>query len=155
MEWPSDVINAPAGFEFKPEDKRAFAAAYLKTPNDPLTAARSVFGTTQWALGKASWVAMHWPSDPDVLLLKQEISEDTDLEDLPSKAEAARRVWNWTEHGVGVSKEKLEAMRLYSEMLGFIEKPTGASANATVTMPPVIKFVLDDDSDAEPASTDT
>lgn len=155
MSWPSETAKAASGFEFAPEDKRKFAAALLKTPKDPLTAARSVFGTSSWALGKASYVATVWPDDPEVLLLKQELSEATDIEDLPSKAEAARRVWEWTEDGSRVTKEKTEAMRVYLEMRGFIEKPSAAVATATVTMPPVITFVLDDDNDTESSSADT
>jgi len=150
--WPnSQTQTQQAIFEFAPDDKRKFAAAILKNPK-PLEAAISVFGGGPSMLGKALFAANNWPEDFEVLALKQELlADEGNTELLPSKAKAARRVWEWTEAGQAPSKERLEAMRLYCEMQNFIDKP--GSSNVSVTMPPVIKFVLAEDDAASGTNT--
>ncbi len=149
--WPS-ISEPQQPFEFAPDDKRKFAAALLKNPQ-PLEAAISVFGGGASTLGKALFAATNWPNDFEVIKLKQELLDDEqNTELLPSKAKAARRVWEWTETGQSVSKERLEAMRLYCEMRNFIEKP-GTNSSVQVTMPPKIVFQLATDDAA--SGTDT
>ena len=147
--WPNPQPQQP--FEFALDDKRKFAAAILKNPK-PLEAAVAVFGGSPSVLGKALYAATHWPEDHEVISLKLELLNDEEnIELLPSKAKAARRVWEWTEAGQAPSKERLDAMRLYCEMQNFIDKP--GSSNVNVTMPPVIKFVLAEDDDASGTNT--
>jgi hypothetical protein len=110
--WPSDAqIN---------EEKRAFVRAWLKI-SDPFKAAVAVFGPLQ--ASKCLKVADEWPKDSLVLALKEELLEENGEEAfLPSKAELARRVIDTADGFIQV-ENKLKALRLYAEVMGFIAKP--------------------------------
>lgn len=110
--WPSDTaIN---------DEKRAFARAWLRQ-SDPFKAAVAIFGPLQ--ASKCLKVADEWPRDLQVLKIKEELLEEGGEEAfLPSKSELARRVIDTADGFIHV-ENKLKALRLYAEVMGFITKP--------------------------------
>jgi hypothetical protein len=108
--------------------KDAFAAALLRSPDDPFTAALAVFGTdTRTAL----YVSQEWVRDLYVLQKQAELLEQFGEDEfLPSKATLARDVFNFA-RSTKDGKEKIAAYKLYAEVRGMIEKQT-AIANVTV-----------------------
>jgi len=103
----------------------------LQFPNDPFGNALKLFGTNTV---RALEVSQTWVHDFYVLSkqadLLAEFGEDYFL---PSKAIAARRVFDLAEMQNRDAKDRLAAYRLYAEMRGFIEKGGGININNSVT----------------------
>lgn len=112
------------------EQKKAFAAALLKSPDDPFKAALDAFPEqTSFALR----VAQTWPNDAEVKKLLQELRDSgADLEALPTKADWLREIWDKARNTVDPDDfQKL--MKLYGDGRGFIEKPqTNINAQTAV-----------------------
>jgi hypothetical protein len=115
------------------ELKLKFAAAMLRFPNDPFKAGLEVFGTDT---GRALYVASHWINDPLVCAEKQRIlDDDGEMFGLPSKAEVARKVWDLaTAERPMEDKDRLEMLKFYSSLRGFIEKPKDAAGEGTTNI---------------------
>ena len=74
------------------EEKKAFAYAHLKKPNDAFLAAKMVFPTDS---GKALRAASEWPLLPDVLQFKKDLIEEYgEMHFIVSKADLIREVYD-------------------------------------------------------------
>lgn len=101
--------------------KKAFAFAWLYTPNEPYKAALQVF---QPHTGKALWVADNWLTDPIVIDEKDRLlKEHGSLHFLPDKTQIAREVYELAQSSKSTS-EKLASFKLYSDIMGFVEPKT-------------------------------
>lgn len=100
--------------------KDAFAAAWLRNGDDIFKAALEVFGFAQ--AGKALEYADKWALDPYILEKKKSLLAD-DGEDayLPTKGQIARKILD-AHDKAPMTDDKIKALRLYSELMGFITK---------------------------------
>ena len=110
--------------------KRRFALELLRTPNEPFNAARRVFpADTATAIFKS----VAWPSDPEVLAFIAELTRvEPEQRLLPTKDQMARKIWDIatdTERKVD-PRDRLHGLRLFGEVMGYIEKPGAAAAAA-------------------------
>jgi hypothetical protein len=111
-------MNAPSPKE--QELKAAFALAWLRTPGDPFKAAQTVFGAD---IGTALRVSHEWVNDPYVKdVQRQALDEHGEQEFLPSKFAFAHSILTMSE-GVRDSDVKAKYLRLFGEIMGYIEKP--------------------------------
>lgn len=113
------------------EMKRRFAAEILRKPGNAFEAALSCGLDT----GAALRASVEWLNDEEVLAFKQQLLEDNErgeLAFLPSKAEAARLAWDLANAGPFI-EDRLKALKLYSDILGYIEKPSAVNVNNNVT----------------------
>lgn len=101
------------------EDKRAFALAWLRQPDDAFKAACEIWpNDTQKALKASSF----WVRDPEVIAERERLLDEHGEEAfLPSKHDLAREIWKLTQDGL--REDRIKAMKLYAEVRGFIEKP--------------------------------
>lgn len=108
--------------------KEAFAAALLRSPDNPFKAALTVFGMDT---GAALRAANEWIHDIYVISRCAELLEQFGEElFLPNKTALARRVFELAENPATDKKDKIKAYELYANIRGFIEKQT-AIANVT------------------------
>lgn len=109
--------------------KTAFAAALLKEPNNPFKAAMSVIGDDDPGnTADAAFMATHWPKEKYVMEEMQRLqSKEGELAFLPSKADLARKIWELANKPIDPG-EQAKALKLYGEVMGFIEKP-GTNVN--------------------------
>lgn len=125
MDSPFDT-----NYQFKPDEKKAFAAALLANPKSPFEAAITVFGPSATELGRASYAATYWPQDREVIAFQQDLLKNNGAANfLPTKETASLRVWEWT--NIGPTEDRIKAMKLYCEMNDFIAKP-GANVSVYV-----------------------
>jgi hypothetical protein len=109
------------------ELKKLFALGTLQRPEGAFQVALEIFGTdTSRALRASS----QWPSDPEVLELKDKLLADHgERAFMPSKEQLARKVMEFADERLpsGVfrhdGKDRVAALRLYGDIMGFIEKP--------------------------------
>lgn len=100
-------------------EKDAFALAWLREP-DPFKAAVKVFGPSN--VGRAMQASAEWISDEYVLKRKAELFEEKGPRAfMPDEFEAARKAWEISE-SARFNDDKLKALRLYSEIMGYIPK---------------------------------
>jgi hypothetical protein len=112
------------------EQKKAFAAEWLRNP-DAFKAALAVVGTQD--AGRALFMSNNWVIDPLVLQLKAELLDEHGAKAfLPTKEEFARSILDLAEVA-RATEDKLKALRLFGEVMGFIEKPTTNINNNVVT----------------------
>lgn len=111
------------------EIKAAFAAALLKDPSNPFKAAMSVIGDEDPGnVSDAAYMANHWVKDPVVVNEMQRLqSKEGELAFLPTKADLARKIWDLSNKPIDPS-ESAKLLKLYGEVMGFIEKP-GTNVN--------------------------
>jgi hypothetical protein len=113
-------------------EKDRFAFEWLREP-DAFKAALAITG--EGNAGRALLFASEWIKDPYVINKKKELIDEQGEESfLPAKAEIARKIL--AVHDETLDKEtKLKALRLYSEVLGYITKPgEGKDKGAGFTM---------------------
>lgn len=111
--------------------KDAYAMLLLQAPNDPFGCALKLFGTNTV---RALEVSQTWVCDYYVLSKQADLlAEFGEDHFLPSKAIAARRVFEMAEMSNADRKDRLAAYRLYAEMRGFIEKGGGININNNIT----------------------
>lgn len=111
--------------------KDLYAAALLRTPDDPYGAAIKLFGDNPI---KAIEVSQKWPFDFYVLTKQSELlAELGEDEFLPGKAALARRVLDLGDNPQTDKKERLAAYKLYAEIRGFVEKSGGVQINNNIT----------------------
>lgn len=102
------------------ELKRAFALAWVEFPNDPFKAGLAVFGTDA---GTALRVSREWVIDKAVIEMRDSfITELGEDHFLPTKGQAARKALDILE-GSLFSDDKLKALKLFCDIMGYIEKP--------------------------------
>lgn len=110
-------------------EKRAFAREWLRL-NDPFKAALAVVGANA---GRALQISNEWVKDVTVLGYKAElIDEHGERSFLPTKEAFAMRVLDVAETA-RATEDKLKALRLFGEVMGYIEKPTTTVNNNVVT----------------------
>lgn len=101
------------------ERKTAYARELLKTPNDPFQAALRIEANT----GLALQITHEWTHDAFVIAEQERLlSEHGAKAFLASKEEYARTVYDMSKESIE-AKDRLTALRLYGEIMGFIEKP--------------------------------
>lgn len=100
--------------------KEAFVREWLRT-NDPFKAGFAAFPTDNGRAMRASW---EWPIAADVLELRAQLLADEGLDGvLPNKSELARNVLMIAQGERTSTDNRLEAYKLYGQIMGFIEKP--------------------------------
>lgn len=111
------------------EQKRAFAAALLRTPDDPVKAAFASIPST----GLAIQAAKLWLTDPIVVAEKIRLIETNGLKSfLATKEEQAKDIYQMATDTRIDEEVRLKAHRLYAEILGHIEKPQLLPPSLTV-----------------------
>jgi uncharacterized protein with NAD-binding domain and iron-sulfur cluster len=125
------------------EQKTAFAAAILKNPGDPFSAALSVIPNT----GLALQAAQKWLDDEFVksekIRLVLELGEKSFL---PTKEDQLRDVYSMAKDEKLDADIRLKAHRLYAEMQGNIEKPA-QGGNTTQILAQNVMIVRDHGTD--------
>ena len=103
--------------------KRVFARALLRNPHKPQEAARRAF-PGQGNAPRAAMAAQHWPTDPEVLALVDEMTTD---EGMPTREETARELWAIAMDPEAAHRDRLAALKAYGETQGFVKPsaPTG------------------------------
>lgn len=135
-------------FEYTDADKTKYAESLIRDNGDAFAAAARAFGTAQESLGKRLWVATTWPEDDFVKRERARLQEESPELFLPSKDEALQLAWQWARGDKPVTKERIDSLRFFCEMNGYVKQ----SGNAHL-IPPLIQFVLDDDSDGNSQSS--
>ena len=111
--------------------KRRFAAELLKDPREPFKIALAIGLDT----GAALRASAEWPRDPVVLAEQEKLlseKENGELDFLPTKADAARLAWEMANSGV-FFEDRLKALKLYSDIRGYIAKPEAVKIDNSVT----------------------
>lgn len=108
---------------YEPAEERtlkiAFAAAYLRNPNDAYAAARSV----EPHAGKAAWIAANWTFDPLVMEAQAEFQQKSGAASmLPSHDEFSLKLYREIDTTTD-AETKLKYYKLFAESMGFIRKP--------------------------------
>jgi hypothetical protein len=112
--------------------KEQFAELSLREP-DAFKVALVIYPNDT---GRALRVANEWPNDPQVKTFRQsfvDAEEDGETAFLPSKADAARLAWNIARDADKFTEDRLKALKLYSEIRGFIEKQAVAVTQNNIT----------------------
>lgn len=124
------------------EQKTAFAAALLRSPDDPFKAATQVFGDFQNQIQAATkWILDPFVKGEQLRLL----TEKGEKAFLPSKEDQLKDIYMLATKSID-EEIRLKAHRLYAEIAGNIEKP--GTANVTVAVQNVM-VVKDHGSDDE------
>ncbi len=127
--------------------KQQFARELLKTPTEAFKVASRLFGDDT---GRALTISHRWPHDPEVLGFMQAAIEDMgDMHFLPTKAEAARAAWEMSQDPRLPADERLKAMRLYSDIRGYIERQGGITVNQNNITQNKVMLVRDHGSNAD------
>lgn len=138
--------KTPAAPTFENEEalKLAFAAALLKTPNDPFKAALSIIDSSKTA-GPAMWAANYWPNDPAVKAEVERLkAEQGELAFLPSKADLARALWDKAHHERTTNDDFTKMARLYAEIMDFVPKVSKVAIDAKNSNGATVKVVASD-----------
>lgn len=112
------------------ERHKAYAAVILKEPLE------------LWKAGKAAWpeenpysnnmalnCALAWKDTPEIEFAKRElVRENGAAYYLPDRYQVCMDVYNIATNGARSFDDKLKALKLYADIMGFIEKP-GATTN--------------------------
>jgi hypothetical protein len=109
--------------------KDRFTVEWLRK-GDPWQAALTVLGHQNASY--ASQCASQWPFDPYVIAKrKQLLAEQGEEAFLPTKVDLAREIWRDAENCRDPA-DKTRNLRLYAEVMGFVEKPDGKGAKGGV-----------------------
>lgn len=109
---------------YEPEEiesrKRAFAAALLQTPLDPVAAAQAVEPRSHFQ----QFIIAHWQYDADVQNYMRELRDSLGTEArIPSKDEFAAALWSEAQQ-IRANDLKLDYYKLLAKVLGYEEKPS-------------------------------
>lgn len=127
--------------------KQQFARELLKTPTEGFKIASRMFDGDA---GRALVVSNRWPHDPEVLGFMAAAIEDMgDMHFLPTKAETARAAWELSQDLKLPIDERLKALRLFSDIRGFIERQGGITVNQNNITQNKVMLVKDHGSNAE------
>lgn len=129
MEWSNQ--DKPASFyspELEAQLKLQFAAALLRNPHSPYTAALTIEPTQSH--GRAQYIAHNWPNDATVIeAMGGRIAEVGGARaGLPSKDELALTLWRESQ-GATDKALKLQYLRTLSDVMGFVERGGGVHIN--------------------------
>lgn len=120
------------------ELKKIFAAALLKEPGNPFKAGQTAYPDD---IGECCRAATQWPNDPEVLAEIENIKNNATLEEmLPNKVEAGQLAWQLANNDWLKGKERVDALRLFCEVAGHIEK--GIARGKETTEPNAIQKVM-------------
>ena len=110
--------------------KSDFAYQLLKNPNNPWKAANEL----PVDMAARSQIVQHWVMDPFVIQEKERLIDEHGVRHfLPSREDAARLAYEMAlEFTKPADKEKM--LRLFSDMMGYIEKPGVTVDNRSVTV---------------------
>lgn len=127
---------APAPFTYTDEEKAMFAAVLVRKPDGKaFDAAREVFGDTQSVVGKCLYASTVLPSDPFVIDLIKKLKGAGETAEVPSKEQAALRVWEWTKDSSGRDLEsKVKAMTLFCKIMKYTEDQAAVQVNVNRVM---------------------
>lgn len=121
--------------------KKQFAAFLFGEPGNPFKAALAVFGEDT---GNACKYAVEWNNDIEVLeeieRLKNKKLED---EPLPDKTQTALEIWNLATNDFLKGKERVDAFRLFAEILGYMPEKTINKNINDATKPSKVMLVKD------------
>ena len=110
--------HAPT-FQNEKEEKQKFAALLLHNPNNPYEVAQSLYADD---IMRSLFVARNWVTDQLVLDTQKTLIEDFGEEHfLPSKADAARTIWDRAQK-CNDDSEFAKLMRLYADVCGHIKQ---------------------------------
>lgn len=115
----------------------AFARAWVRQPDTPTAHVMKLFPLTE-DVGVAALAAYLWPRDPFVIDEKRRLLEAGNGALMPTKADAALLAYSIAEDEKASRSERLNALRLYSEMHGFIVKSPAAVQNFNTGLSPVM-----------------
>ncbi len=139
--WAKPIQDAPKPIEpaYRSDEglKRLFGCEWAKNPK-PFEAALVVFGEDTNA---ALWASWNWLTDPIVLAAKDAYAQNTELnEKLLDKDQLSARLLQFAEEKdvsgrfyVLEGKDRLAALKLYSEIQGFIGKAADVSISNNFT----------------------
>jgi hypothetical protein len=106
-----------------PEDdahKKRFAAEWLRNLEAPIEAAEKIF-PQPGDLGKRTYIACFWPSDPEVIEEKERLlAEHGELSFLPGRVELAKELWKIITNPFALKKDVIAASKEYRELMGFV-----------------------------------
>lgn len=110
--------------------KELFAELLLKEPAEPFKVALIVYPDNT---SRALRIAREWPQDEEVKALQKSIVDaEGEMPFLPTKAEAARLAYSIANNDRLITEDRLNALKLYCSVRGFIEKPAAAVVNNNV-----------------------
>lgn len=117
------------------ERKRKYAFQLLLEPNEPYKAGLKAYPEdTPYSNGMAFKIASEWQCDEECLSLRRDlVAEYGEAFFLPTKGDIAREVYNTAIKTAKTAADKLKALELYANLMGFIEKPAQAVINNTNT----------------------
>jgi hypothetical protein len=128
------------------ELKLAFARALLYSPNAAFNVASALLPDDA---GKALKMAHFWPRDPVVIEEQKRIlAEEGEEHFLPTRFQLARKVWDTAENAV-YDDDKAKLLKLFAEVLGFIEKPNAGSTTNVNIQQNRVMIVKDHGSDSD------
>lgn len=125
--------------ELERQQKEAFALKMLRPDADPYKIAFAMFPSNN---NRAIWVAAHWPNDPEVLSIQQNIrdSDSTGESFLPTEIDFKMAIWERMKRSFDDS-DFAKLAKLYAESNGFIKKE--ASVNVTNNVIPKVIVIRD------------
>lgn len=125
--------------ELERQQKEAFALKMLRPDADPYKIAFAMFPSNN---NRAIWVAAHWPNDPEVLSIQQNIrdSDSTGESFLPTEIDFKMAIWERMKRSFDDS-DFAKLAKLYAESNGFIKKE--ASVNVTNNVVPKVIVIRD------------
>lgn len=99
------------------ELKKRFIAEYHKTPRNALCAAERAYGAI---CPEATQYAIKWKDDPEVLAAINQLNEKENR--VPGKNEILKRLLSLADDYRTDTKEKINALKLYAEISGLVDK---------------------------------
>lgn len=136
-------------FTITADQKKALARALVELGDaNAFKAALHVFGSDSKSLGLALYAANELVNDPEVIEEKTRLLGPASVgEFLPTKEQVMRKLWEMSESFSFEGKERINALKLYSELSGFIVDP---KKGGTASTPPAIIYEVDPTSGDEP-----
>lgn len=118
--------------------KRAFAEVLLRMPDDPYGAARLV----EPHMGKAQFISAYWLHDPLVVAhMETTYAVKGAAAVIPTKDEFAASVLKLA-HEYKTADSKLDFLKLFASVVGYIEKPSGMGGGNTTINNTVNKVMI-------------
>ena len=99
------------------EFKQRFIAEYHKTPRSALQAAERAYGAI---CPEATQLAIKYKDDPEILAAIDRLNERENR--VPGKAEILKRLLSLADDYRTDTKEKINALKLYAEISGLVDK---------------------------------
>jgi hypothetical protein len=109
----------------------AFAAEWLRKPDEPFACVMRLFPLPEDA-GVCAVACYHWPRDPFVLEEKRRLLSVGEGALVPSKEQALLLVYDIAEDKAATRAERLQAIRLFADMSGYIQKTPGQTTNLNI-----------------------